>query len=192
MVIKLKKLKRNKPTDLSTAYIGIGTNKGDRLKNISVALKLLSQNSYIKLLKVSKLLKNPPQEGIKSGYFLNGAIKVLTSLRPFELLTVCQRIEKKLGRLQTKEREKKKERKKKPRTIDLDILFYKDETINTKGLTIPHPLLHKRYFVLIPLFEIAKDVIHPIFKKSVQELYALTDTPALKTEPVQYKDLNTG
>ena len=79
---------------LKTVYIGIGTNKGNREINISNAIKLLSEIKDIKILKISKMLKNPPQEGIKSGYFLNGAIKLTTSLTPFELLKVCKSIEK--------------------------------------------------------------------------------------------------
>ncbi len=158
---------------MKTVFIAIGTNKGNREKNISIALKLLSEHKEIKIAKVSKMLKNPPQEGIKSGYFLNGAMKIKTSLPPIELRAFCKKIEKRLGRI-----ESRKEKKKKSRTIDLDILFYGDETINTKILTIPHPMLHKRYFVLIPLFEIAPNFIHPTFKKSIKQLYTeLTTIP---------------
>ena len=152
---------------LKTVFIAIGTNKGDREKNISIALKLLSDNKQIKLLKVSKMLKNPPQEGIKSGYFLNGTIKLLTSPSPSELKDFCKKIERKLGR-----REKTEKKKKTSRTIDLDILFYEDEIINTEELTIPHSMLHKRYFVLIPLLEIGENFVHPVFKKTIGELYS--------------------
>ena len=132
---------------MQTAFLGIGTNKGKREKNIELALKLLSKNKEIKILKVSKMLKNPPQEGIKSGYFLNGAIKLRTTLSPIKLLYCCKEIEKRLGRTFATHQ-------KRSRTIDLDILFYGNETINTKELTIPHPMIQKRYFVLIPLLEI--------------------------------------
>ena len=149
-----------------TAYLGIGTNKGFREKNISNSIKLLSDIKGIKLLKVSKMLKNPPQEGIKNGYFLNGAIKLLTSLTSFELLKVCKAIEKKLGR------KSKYWGKKRSRVIDLDILFYGSEIINTKELTVPHRMIEKRYFVLIPLMEIGEKFIHPVFKKNIRELYS--------------------
>lgn len=156
-----------------TVFLGIGTNKGNREKNISLATTLLKENKQIKILKVSKMLKNPPQEGIRSGYFLNGAIKILTSLTPRELLYYLKRIERKLGRRTMSRRTGEPEslRKKKPRTIDLDILFYGNEVINTAELIIPHPMLHKRYFVLIPLLEIGKYIVHPVYKKTVEELY---------------------
>ena len=155
-----------------TAFLGIGTNKGDRLKNISLALKLLIENKEVKLLKVSPMLKNPPQEGIKNGYFLNGAIKLLTSLTPLELLRLCKKIERRLGRRQKQEtRDKKQEKQiKKPRTIDLDILFYGNKIIKTKNLKIPHPRLHRRSFVLKPLNEIAPYFVHPLLKKSISHL----------------------
>ena len=165
-MLKPKEVKNMELQLLKTAYIGIGTNKGQREKNISSAIKLLSNTKGIKLLKVSKMLKNPPQEGIKNGYFLNGAIKLITALTPLELLKVCKRIEKRQGR-----KEAKRQGKKISRVIDLDILFYGNEIINTKELTIPHPMIENRYFVLIPLMEIAEKFMHPVLGKSVKELY---------------------
>ena len=129
-------------------YLGIGTNKGMREENISRALSLLSSIKGIKVLKVSKMFKNPPREGVKSGYFLNGAIKLLTSVSPYELLKICKRIEKKMGR------KLPGSNKKKSRIIDLDILFYGNDIVRSKKLTIPHPMIEKRDFVLIPLLEI--------------------------------------
>lgn len=164
----------------TTVFIGIGTNKGKRKVNILNALKLLSQHKKIKIVKASKMLRNPPQEGIKSGYFLNGAIKLITSLSPIEFYKCCKSIEKKMGR--TIEKGGKGDlgnggagewgkRKKSSRIIDLDILFYGNKIVKNKFLTIPHPLLHKRYFVLIPLLEVDKDFKHPILKKSINEIY---------------------
>ena len=161
-----------------TVYLGIGTNKGNREVNISNAIKLLSEVKETKILKVSKLLKNPPQEGIKNGYFLNGALKILTSLTPIELLQICKKIEEKLGRRHGVEErgsgggvERKSGGKKRSRIIDLDILFYESEIIDTKELTVPHIMIEKRYFVLIPLMEIAEKFVHPALKKSVEQLY---------------------
>ena len=153
---------------LKKVFLGIGTNKGDREKNTSLALKLLGENKEIKILKVSRMLKNPPQEGVGYGYFLNGAIKLLTSLSPYELLMLCKKIERKLGRHTN-------QRKKRSRTIDLDILFYENEIINTDKLTIPHPMIQKRYFVLTPLMEIGRNFVHPVLKKTIQELYLELD-----------------
>ncbi len=159
-------LGKSKSITWKTSYLGIGTNKGNREKNISNAINLLEDIKEIKLLKVSKMLKNPPQEGIKNGYFLNGAIKILTSLTPLELLKVCKKIEEKQGR-----KEARKQGKKRSRVIDLDILFYGNEIINIKELIIPHQMIEKRYFVLIPLVEIGKNFVHPVLKKSVGEMY---------------------
>ncbi len=145
------------------AYLGIGTNKGNRKRNIQNALKLLNKNKKIKVIKVSKLLKNPPQEGIKSGYFLNGALKIKTSLPPLKLLKTCKDIEKKLGRPISK--------KKKSRIIDLDILLFGNKVLNTQILKIPHPRLTRRYFVLIPLIDLNKDLIHPVLNKNIKCLY---------------------
>ena len=149
---------------LNTSYLGIGTNKGNRTKNIEDALNLLRQIKEINILKVSDMFHNPPREGIKTGDFLNGAIKITTTLTPVELLNVCKDIERKMGR------EPISSNVNHPRIIDLDILFYGDEVISTDSLTIPHPMIEKRDFVLIPLNEIASDFLHPVLKKTIGEL----------------------
>lgn len=173
MLNKYKKAKNknalilNQIQKYTVAYIAIGTNKGNRIKNILNALKHLAQNNKIKILKVSTILKNPPQEGIKSGYFLNGAVKIKTALLPLKLLSYCKRIELKLGR---KSALRPKQFKKTSRIIDLDILLYGNRIINLENLTVPHPKLHKRYFVLYPLSELTKSFIHPVYKTSIFEL----------------------
>lgn len=157
----------------TTVFLGIGTNKGKRKKNIANAIKLLSENKNLKILKISKMLKNPPREGIKSGYFLNGAIKIQTSLQPLQLLKLCKNIEKQLGReisYEAKGIKKKEPRKYFSRTIDLDILFYGNKIMKSKLLVIPHPRLEKRDFVLIPLIEVAKNLKHPAIKKPIAKL----------------------
>ena len=156
--------KRSNIYKSTIAYLGIGTNKGNRKRNIQNALKLLNKNKKIKVIKVSKLLKNPPQEGIKSGYFLNGALKIKTNLSPLKLLKACKDIEKKLGRPISK--------KKKSRIIDLDILFFGNKVLNTPILKIPHPRLTTRYFVLKPLIDLNRDLKHPILNKSISKLYS--------------------
>lgn len=170
-LIKIKKSRSKLLKSWQVVFIALGTNKGDREKNISLALKLLSETKGIKIQKVSNMLKNPPQEGIKSGYFLNGAIKLKTKLNPVELYKACKKIERRLGRKEAEKQRSRKAEIKKSRVIDLDILLYENKVIKTDKLTIPHPKLHKRYFVLIPLIEIAKDFRHPTLKKSIQELY---------------------
>jgi 2-amino-4-hydroxy-6-hydroxymethyldihydropteridine diphosphokinase len=158
--------KNHKP---STVLLGIGTNKGNRKKNLNNALDLLSKNKKIKIIQISKMLKNPPQEGIKSGYFLNGAIKIETSLTPLQLLKVCKGVERKLGR--EKRWGVSPSRQYFSRTIDLDILFYGNKIVKTKNLIIPHPKIEKRYFVLIPLLELEKKLIHPVLKKDLKTIY---------------------
>lgn len=127
-------------------YLGIGSNLGDRRKNIKKALEILKKTKAIKLEKISKLYETEPQGGPPQGKFLNGVIKIRTSLLPFQLLKLLKRIEKDLGR--------KRIRRFGPRTIDLDILFYSDKVINKRDLKIPHPRCFERDFVLKPLLEI--------------------------------------
>jgi 2-amino-4-hydroxy-6-hydroxymethyldihydropteridine diphosphokinase len=145
------------------SYIGIGSNLGDRRKNIQLALNVLKEKKDIIVEKVSPFYETLPVGGPpRQGKFLNGVIEISTTLTPQELLKVLQEIEKALGRV-------RKERWG-PRTIDLDILFYGDLIVNEERLIIPHPLMHKREFVLKPLLRIAPDLIHPVLKKSVKEL----------------------
>ena len=128
-------------------YLGLGSNLGDRRKNIKKALFLLEKEG-IKINKISSLFKNKPEEGVKGGYFLNGVVEVETELSPQELLLTLQKIEALLGR-------KGKHKMKEARTIDLDILLYGNLNINQPNLIIPHPKWKKRDFVLKPLSEIA-------------------------------------
>ena len=155
----------------TTAYLGIGTNKGSRKRNIQNAINLLTINKNIKVIKVSKLLKNPPQEGIKSGYFLNGAIKIKTNLIPLKLLKACKDIEKKLGRPILSFNHRRITTKKKSRIIDLDILLYGNKVLNTPVLKIPHQKLTTRYFVLKPLMDLNKNLKHPVLNKNLNKLY---------------------
>lgn len=148
------------------AYLGIGTNKGNKEENISSAIKTIKTIKEIKIVKISHLFKNPPQEGIKGEDFLNGAIEIQTCLTPSELLRTCKSIEEILGRKIIKN-----EKVKKSRIIDLDILFYENEILDFKDLNIPHKKICIRDFVLVPLLEIAPDFIHPIFNKSIKDLY---------------------
>ena len=141
-----------------TAYIGIGSNLGDRLKNINAAIDFLRSASGISLEKVSSIIETEPEGGASQGKFLNGVIKIRTTLSPFELLKVLQQIEAKLKRV--------RKVKNNPRTIDLDIVLYADKKIDDKGLTVPHPRMLTRRFVLDPLLELEPSIldIHPLLK----------------------------
>jgi 2-amino-4-hydroxy-6-hydroxymethyldihydropteridine diphosphokinase len=129
------------------AYLGIGSNLGDRAKNISMAIKKINRIKSTKVTKISSIRETDPVSSIPQGKFLNAAIEINTSLLPKELLINLQSIESELGRVRSERNA--------PRTIDLDILLYGNLEINEKDLIIPHPRMNEREFVLIPLKEIA-------------------------------------
>lgn len=127
-------------------YLGIGSNLGDRRKNIRKALIYLKKTKGIKVVKISSIYETKPVGGPPQNKFLNAAIKIKTTLEPLKLLKTLKRIEKELGR--------KKTLRFGPRIIDLDILLYADKVIDRKDLKIPHPKMFKRKFVLMPLIEL--------------------------------------
>jgi len=128
-------------------YLGIGSNLGDRNRNIKEAIKKINLLKDTKVIKISKIIETKPVDGPPAqGNFLNAALKIQTRISPLKLLKDLKKIEKDLGRT--------KSVKYGPRIIDLDILFYGDRIVNTKELTIPHPRLFERDFVIRPLSEI--------------------------------------
>ncbi len=129
-------------------YIGIGSNLGNRRKNIGLALDNISAISGTKVLRVARLINSKPIGSLyKQGDFLNSAAKISTKLTPSNLLKELKRIEVLLGR-------PKRHKRNSSRTIDLDILFYADRIINSKNLIVPHPRVFERDFVIKPLLEI--------------------------------------
>jgi len=138
------------------AFLSLGSNLGNRNSNINKA-KILLINKGIKIIKCSKIYETESWPNKKLPKYLNIVIKIYTSMNPFELFKILKIIENKLGR--------KISKRNFPRTCDIDILDYDHKLINKNlnnfNLTIPHPRLHLRNFVLIPLFDIAKDWIHP-------------------------------
>ncbi|MFH2137059.1 MAG: 2-amino-4-hydroxy-6-hydroxymethyldihydropteridine diphosphokinase [Candidatus Omnitrophota bacterium] len=144
-------------------YLGIGSNLGDRKSNIELALSLLCGEKDVRILGISSLYETEPVGGPDQGMFLNGAVCILTDLHPNKLLKVLKAIESDMGR-------KLNSLKWSPRIIDLDILFYGDLIYKCRDLKIPHPLMHKRKFVLMPMADLSPLKKHPILKKTIKKM----------------------
>jgi 2-amino-4-hydroxy-6-hydroxymethyldihydropteridine diphosphokinase len=142
-----------------TVYLGLGSNMGDRQQNLDRALDLLSQR--LRVTRVSSAYDTEPVGNVNQPRFLNLVCQVYTRLAPQALLALAKGIECKLGRTSGAQQ---------PRPIDIDILFYGDLVLDTPELVIPHPRLANRAFVLVPLTEIAPDLIHPVYRKTIKEL----------------------
>ncbi|KPH75750.1 MULTISPECIES: 2-amino-4-hydroxy-6-hydroxymethyldihydropteridine diphosphokinase [Bacillaceae] len=142
---------------MNQAYISLGTNIEPRIDYLDDALKLLEENENITIKAQSSVYETVPVGYTDQNDFLNIVIGIETSLSSMELLKYCQSIEDKLGR--------KREIRFGPRTIDLDILTYNNENSTVEELLIPHPRMHERAFVLIPLHEIAPDFMIPTWNK---------------------------
>ncbi|MBD5545143.1 MAG: 2-amino-4-hydroxy-6-hydroxymethyldihydropteridine diphosphokinase [Lachnospiraceae bacterium] len=144
------------------AYVAFGSNLGERKAYIENALKKMEAHKDIRMRKISSFYETKPYGGVEQEDFLNGAVEMDTLLFPKELLAFLQELEKEAGR----------ERKIHwgPRTLDLDILFYGDEKISEDNLTVPHPDMKNRDFVLEPMAEIAPYFIHPVYQLSMKEM----------------------
>ncbi len=152
---------------MAIVYIGIGSNLGNREENCNRAIDLLVHKG-IKLIKRSPLYETEPWGVKKQPRFINMAVEAETILTPEELFNTLKKIESALGRRETIRWG--------PRIIDLDILLYDDLVINTPELEIPHAGIKDRAFVLKPLSDIAPDKVHPVLKKSMQNLLSELDT----------------
>ena len=146
-------------------FLSIGSNTENRIKYIEQAISFLSLCEDITITKTSALYETEPWGVKDQNWFINIAAEISTNLTAENLLSKCNLIEEKLGR------NRKKEARWGERTIDIDIIFYEKEIINTENLTIPHERMHERAFVLVPMLEIAPDFVHPLFNKTILELY---------------------
>jgi 2-amino-4-hydroxy-6-hydroxymethyldihydropteridine diphosphokinase len=146
------------------AYIGIGSNLGDPIRNCNLAIRAMAADRRNRIIQISPFYRTEPVGKKDQHWFVNAVAALETCHAPRELLNFIQTIEREMGR----------ERKEKwgPRTIDLDLLFYDDEVVQAEDLVVPHPRLHERRFVLAPLKDIAPNLRHPLLNKMISELLA--------------------
>ncbi len=149
-----------------TAYIGLGSNLGDRMNNLRIAVDSISKEDKIRVIKESGIYESEPMYLQEQPYFLNMALEIETGYLPSELLSSLLMIEKTVGRVRGT--------KNGPRVIDIDILYYNSRVIDTETLRIPHPLLYERLFVLLPLAELVGDFVCPLTGKTIKSLLQST------------------
>ena len=150
-------------------YLALGSNVGNRLANLKAAINSLPPQMEVKAK--SKVYETPPWGYANQEKFLNQVLKVDTYLDPEPLLKHLKRLEVALGREVSFQNG--------PRLIDIDILFYDDLVLESPTVVIPHPRLHERGFVLMPLMDIAPDLVHPVRKQSVREMLAFCDVSGI-------------
>lgn len=160
---------------MNKAYIALGTNIEPRKEHLLEALQSLAENESISIKKQSSIYETVPVGYADQADFLNMVIEVKTSLSSMELLDFCQSVELQLGR--------KREIRYGPRTIDLDILTYNQENSTVERLIIPHPRMHERAFVLVPLQEIAPDMILPVWNQPITDF--IKDLPDIDIKDVR-------
>jgi 2-amino-4-hydroxy-6-hydroxymethyldihydropteridine diphosphokinase len=141
-------------------YLSLGSNVGDRAANLKAAIEKLGELGHV--VAVSSFYETEPVETSPQPWFLNCAAKLDTEKMPRQLIAAILSLEQEMGR--------QRRQAKAPRTIDIDILLFGSSVIELPSLTVPHPRLHERRFVLEPLAEIAPDARHPVFKRTIREL----------------------
>lgn len=165
-----RKLRGNRRRVL--AYIGLGSNHGDRVGYIQQAVQFLKDIKEIEVVECSSLYEAEPVGEEYTQWFVNAVAIIETSFSGEELLDVLQDIEKRLEEMHKQELMEKKERDHgRRRIIDLDILYFGNEILDLSYLTVPHPLLQKRAFALVPLLELSPDLMHPLLHKTVAQLH---------------------
>lgn len=158
---------------MALVYLSLGSNKGDRVGYIQQANSLLNGFESINVVQSSSLYETEPWGVESENWFVNAVVQVRTSLSPRLLLAQCQKVEALLGR------NREQEGKYGDRNIDIDILFYDNLIMNEPDLVIPHKYMHERAFTLVPMLELAPEMIHPVFKKSMNDLYEELENPEM-------------
>jgi len=154
--------------DIHTAYIGAGSNMGDKLLNCKNGISALTTTRNVLEKVWSRFYKTEPVDYKNQDWFVNVVVKVETTLAPVELLKRLKAIEREAGRVDGAIRFG-------PRVLDLDIILYDDLVMNSWELVVPHPRMHKRRFVLRPICDIDPTIVHPVFKKEMQALLDVLD-----------------
>ena len=160
-----------------TAYIGAGSNIGNKFLNCKQGIDALIKSGEITLKAQSRFYRTEPVGFKDQDWFINVVVKIETNLDPFQLLNELKSIERDAGRVHNPI-------KFGPRILDLDIIFYDDLVINSSGLIIPHPRMHKRRFVIRPFCDINPKIVHPLLKKDMQ--YLLDDLNENEQRIVEY------
>lgn len=155
-------------TSTHEALISVGSNIGEKLKNCRKCIDALTATGRCVLIQRSRFYRTEPVGYTAQAWFVNGAVKIRTDLDPWELFEAIKKIERAAGR-------KTQTIRYGPRIIDLDILLYDEQIIATDDLTIPHPRMHKRRFVLMPVCDIDPDAKHPVLKKTMRQLLDALD-----------------
>ena len=165
---------------MAKAFIGIGSNLGDRQAHLAMARAELAALPRTTLAAFSPVYETAPLGPVGQGAFLNAAARLETELDPYDLLDALQAIEAKAGREPPEKR-----RKWGPRVLDLDILLYDNRVVSGDDLVIPHPMMHERWFVLRPLADLAPRLVHPVLEMTIGDLllYVEQNDPAQTPRP---------
>lgn len=158
---------------MAIVYLSLGSNKGDRIGYVQQAASLLGADEEISIVRTSAFYESEPWNMNTKNWFVNAVVEAKTKYSPQELLEVCQRIEKQLGRTSEEKNQYQ------DRTIDIDILFYNKDIINEENLIIPHKYVHLRAFTLVPMMELNSDFVHPVLHKNIVEMHNDLENPEM-------------